>query len=268
MDQPHRLITHEDLVRDQLSHPPLGSMRIAGAGAPVRAGISGSGNDLLVLTWSAKDLERERAAGVRLLTRLGLGKGMRIANALPGALATPGSLLLGDVVQDLGALDVPLGAVDSPAAAKQAWTLIDLVEPGAIFLDTLSALELFGSAPARKRPWWRGIVWLQIDGEGGGTPAVAEAAGFSGWQRTWLALPEITSFLAVSCAAERFHIDDRATVEVVDAAGDTSDEIGELAVTALDMETKVARYRSGIRGRLMADPCTCGIGGVTFVAVW
>lgn len=266
-----QLTTHSDLVRDQIAHPPLGSMRAPGAGVPVRAGISGTGKDLLVLAWSARDLERERAAGVRLLTQAGLRQEMRIANALPGALATPGSLLLGDVVQDLGGLDVPLGAVETAAAAKQAWTLIDLVEPDVMVLDTPSALQLFGSAPARERPWWKGIIWLQIDGDGGGTPAVAEAAGFSGWEHTWLAVPEVTSFLAVSCAAQRFHLDTRVTVEVVDSStGSTngSDEIGELAITALDTETTVRRYLSRIRGRRIDSGCRCGVDGPTLTLVW
>jgi hypothetical protein len=196
---------------------------------------------------------------------------MRIANALPGALATPGSLLLGDVVQDLGGLDVPLGAIDSAAVAKQAWTLIDLVEPAAIVLDTPAALQLFGSATARQRPWWQGIVWLHVNGEGGGAPAVSEAAGFSGWQRTWLAVPDVTCFLAVSCAAERFHIDTRTSVDVVDETTGSripNGRIGELAITALDMDTSVAAYRSGIRGCLKEDACPCGASGVTFIAVW
>jgi phenylacetate-coenzyme A ligase PaaK-like adenylate-forming protein len=265
------LITHADLVRDQLAHPPLGSMRAPGAGTPVRAGISGTGKDLLVLGWSANDLQRERAAGVRLLTQLGLGAEMRIANALPGALTTPGSLLLGDVVQDLGGLDVPLGAVDSEAAAKQAWTLIDLVEPAVIVLNTPSALQLFGAAPARKRPWLRGIIWLQIDGDGGGVPAVGEAAGFSGWERTWLAVPEVTSFVAVSCSAQRFHLDTRVDVDVVDGSkGSSMDdgEVGELAITALDMETDLRRYLSRVRGRTMDQRCPCGTDGHTLTLVW
>src|SRR5262245_13859987 len=106
-------VTRADIVRDQLDHPPLGSMRREGAGAPVRAGISGTGKEMLVLAWSAAELARERAAGVRLFTSLGVGRGTRVANALPGALATPGSLMLGDVVQEIGGLDIPVGAVEN-----------------------------------------------------------------------------------------------------------------------------------------------------------
>src|SRR5690242_15431786 len=93
------VVRHDDLVRDQLAHPPLGSRRPAGAPPVVRAGIAASGERLLVLAWSAAELARERAAGVRLFRRLGVEAGMRVANTLPGALATPGSLLLGDVVE-------------------------------------------------------------------------------------------------------------------------------------------------------------------------
>jgi hypothetical protein len=129
------LTRRAELVEDQLAHPPLGSRRPPTAPAPVRAGASGTGASLLVLAWSAAELARERRAGTRLLGRLGVRPGMRVANTLPGALVTPGSLLLGDVIEELGALDVPLGAVNSAAAAKQAWELVDRVEPEVIILD-------------------------------------------------------------------------------------------------------------------------------------
>ena len=149
----------------------------------MRAGVAGSGNDLLVLTWSAADLERERAAGVRLLKRLGLREGARIANALPGALATPGSLLLGDVVQDLGGLDVPVGAIENDNAATQAWTLIDLVEPEVLVLDRTSATHLFAAGPAAQRTWWKGVLWLRPDGDDGSVPSVPAALGTDGRQK-------------------------------------------------------------------------------------
>src|SRR5262249_21350049 len=129
------LTRREDLVRDQLAHLPHGTRRTAGAGAPARTGVSGTGDTLLLLTWSASELARERAAGVRLFGRLGVRPGMRVANTLPGALATPGALLLGDVVEELGGLDVPLGPVAGEAAARQAWELVDRVEPDVLVLD-------------------------------------------------------------------------------------------------------------------------------------
>src|SRR5438046_693156 len=139
------LTRRADLVRDQLAHPPHGTRRPPGAAPPVRLGVSGSGVELLVLAWSAADLARERAAGTRLLTRLGVAPGMRVANTLPGALATPGSLLLGDVVEELGALDVPLGPVDDGVVAEIADGVLVLTARG---LDT--SLQRYASdVPAR-----------------------------------------------------------------------------------------------------------------------
>jgi hypothetical protein len=262
------LTTHDDLVGDQLAHPPLGSRRLPASGNPVRAGVTGSGESLLVLAWSAAELGRERAAGVRLLSRLGVAAGTRIANALPGALATPGSLLLGDVVQDLGGLDVPVGSVESAAAATQAWTLIDLVEPEVVILNRTSASNLFAAIPAVERPWWKGIVWLRTDTENGTTPSPPEATGFAGWQRTWLAAPEATSFVAVSCASERFHLDSQVVAEVVEAqTGETLDEgsVGDVVLTPLGLEIALLRYVTAFRGKMPDGNCPCGADGPTLL---
>src|SRR5438552_7119364 len=141
-------LTHRaDLVREQLTHPPHGTRRPPGAAPPVRLGVSGSGAELLVLAWSAADLARERAAGIRVLARLGVAPGMRVANTLPGALATPGSLLLGHVVEELAAPDVPLGPVEDAAAARQAWDLVERVTPDAIALYGATTATFLAAAP-------------------------------------------------------------------------------------------------------------------------
>src|SRR5262249_24853476 len=72
----------------QLAHLPLGGRVLADGTLPTRVGITGTGDDLLVLTWSPAGLAREVAAGARVLRRLGIGPAMRVANTLPGALAT------------------------------------------------------------------------------------------------------------------------------------------------------------------------------------
>lgn len=251
IDQP---LTRTDIVRDQLEHPPLGSMRRDDAGPPVRAGVSGSGGDLLVLAWSATELACERAAGVRLFKRLGIGQGTRVANALPGALATPGSLMLGDVVQDLGGLDIPVGAIENEAAAKAAWTLIDLVEPEVLVLNAPSASQLFAAAPEQARPWWKGIVWLQTDTSADAAAAVPVTARFKGWQRIWLAVPEVTSFLAISCSAAALHLDSAIVAEELS---------GVIALTPVNSETTIKRYVSSLRGQVSRDTCTCGADGPT-----
>jgi hypothetical protein len=247
------LTRRKELLRDQLENLPHGTRRFARAAPPVRAGVTGSGSDLLVLTWTAADLARERAAGSRLLIRLGVPPGMPVANTLPGALATPGALLLGDVVEEIGALDVPLGVVENQAAARQAWELVDRVHPAVMILDPPSAARLLAAVPAATRPWWRGIVWLQAGSATSRRPAVPDTAGFTGAQRVWLAVPEATSFVAYSCAAACFHIDEGIVAEVVD---------GVLVLTALGCDTPLRRYASGVRARAVAAPCACGISGM------
>src|SRR6185295_6649899 len=208
------LTRRDELVRDQLAHPPHGTRRAPGAPSPVRLGVTGSGADLLLVGWSAAELARERRAGARLLARLGVEAGVRVANTLPGALVSPGSLLLGDVVEELGGLDVPLGEPTAEATARVAWDLVDRVEPAVLVLEPATALVLLGAAPRTARPWWRGIVWLARGGSTA-TPVVPPAVGFAGWQRTWLAVAEATSFVARSCAAGSFRPDVELVAEVV-----------------------------------------------------
>jgi len=251
----------DEMLRDQLDHLPHGTRRFADAPVPVRVGVTGSGDSLLVLAWSAADLRRERAAGVRVLGRLGVRPGMRVANALPGALATPGSLLLGDVIEDIGALDVPLGSIENDSAARQAWELVDRVQPDVLVLDCRSAEVLFAAAPPADRAWCKGIVWLRTDVGVPSTPT--PPAAFAGWQRTWFAVPEATCFVASSCAAARFHVDDAAVVEVIDAATGVTvppGRDGTVVVTPFGFDTPVLRFVSAVNGRIVTS-CACGDGG-------
>jgi hypothetical protein len=243
------LTRRDELLRDQLAHPPHGTRRFADAAPPVRAGATGVGSDLLVLTWSAADLARERAAGARLLRQLGVRPGMRVANTLRGALVTPGALLLGDVVEEIGALDVPLGAIENDAAARQGWELVDRVQPTIMVVDPNSTARLFAATPEAARAWWQGIIVLYA-GEAQPQPiAVPDAVGFSGWQRAWLAVPEATSFVAGACAAGRMHCDQGVIAEVID---------GRLVLTPLGVDAPVLRYASGVRAGPLPASCPCG----------
>jgi hypothetical protein len=169
---------------------------------------------------------------------------MRVANTLPGALATPGALLLGDVVEAIGALDVPLGVIDSEAAAKAAWELFDRIDATVLVTEPgPGATMFFASAPPRARPQWQGIVWLS---RGGAAAPVPPPPGFAGWQRTWLAVAEASSFVAGSCEAGGFHAGTSAAV--VD---------GELVVGT-------PPYASGLRARAL-DACRCAAGGHVFL---
>ena len=202
-----------DLVADQRAHPPFGSRSFAIDDPPVRVGVTGTGDDLLLLAWSATDLAREIEAGTRVLGRLGVRSGLRVGNTLPGALATPGALLLGDVNEAIGALDVPLGTVETETAARAAWELVDRVHCQVLILVPESAGIFLRAAPDVPRPWLEGVVWLRRAGAGAAPTA---PAGFGGWQRTWLAVPEVASFAAGSCDRGPLHADSGAGAEIVD----------------------------------------------------
>jgi len=250
----------DELVADQVAHLPHGSRRLAEAAPPVRAGATGSGTDLLVLTWTKADLACERAAGVRTLRALGVEPGMRVANALPGALATPGSLLFGDVVDELGALDVPLGTVRDEVSAKAAWKLIDRVEANVIVVDAAASQALFASAPAGPRSGWVGVINLRNDDAAPDPqPQVPAALGFGGWQRFWLAVPEAASFVGVSCAAGSLHADAGVLVEIYsvgEAKLPPRGESGHVVLTPLARDQVLLRYLSTVRAREI--DCACG----------
>jgi len=237
------VVRRAELVADQLAHPPWGRGDRAVDDPPVRVGATGTGADLLLLGWTAHELADEVAAGARLFGRFGIAPGARVANTLPGALVTPGCLLVGDVVEAIGALDVPLGVVESEAAARPAWELFDRVEASVLVAEPGPATTtFFATAPRADRPWWRGIVWLS---RGAAATPVPPPPGFAGWQRTWLAVPEATSFVAGSCPHGGFHVDEGVAVTVED---------GELVVGR-------RRYASGLRARAI-DRCPCGAGGI------
>src|SRR5262245_15419161 len=236
-----------DLVAEQRAHPPFGRLTFTAEQPPVRVGVTGTGDDLLLLAWSAADLAREVAAGTRVLGRLGVRAGLRVANTLPGALATPGALLLGDVNEAIGALDVPLGTVETEAAARAAWELVDRVQCQILILVPETAESFFRAAPAAPRPWLVGIVWLQQP-EGAVAPAVP--AAFNAWERLWLAVPEVSSFVAGSCEHGLLHADAEAGVEVSSR---------HLVLAPSSMPAAFATGMTARRAR-----CACGVGDVAF----
>ncbi|MBI3783173.1 MAG: hypothetical protein HY270_07215 [Deltaproteobacteria bacterium] len=253
------LSKRSDLVQAQRRNPR--SARRPGA---VRAGMTGSGDTLLVLTWTASELAQERAAGVRLLNAAGLSAGMRVANTLAGALATPGSLQLGDVVDELGGLDVPLGTIDTDAAAKQAWELVDRVEANVLVLDPCSAARFLSAAPPTPRPWWSGIIWSSTDFVPAPPPALSDTCRFGGWQRRWLAVPEVTSFAAITCERDVFHPDMTLRVAVVDVDRASAVAPGETGYLALSLSDQQPLYASCLQTRLLTQPCLCARPGIAF----
>ncbi len=251
--------TRSELVADQLAHLTNGRRHPAPAPSPVRAGATGTGSELLVLTWTKSDLAAEREAGVRLLRSLGAEPRQRVANTLSGALATPGSLMVGDIVDELGALDIPLGAVRDETSAKSAWKLIDRVEANVLIVDHDSARALFSAGDANARAHWHGTITVLASADAPYPPhSVPDECGFTGWQRFWIAVPEAGGFLGASCGAGSLHIDRGLHVEIVDAEGTSvvRGDVGSVLVTPLARDHGVLRYASGLRAREI--DCACG----------
>lgn len=237
-------LTREALVAAQRARPPFGGRIFRAEEPPVRVGITGTGDGLLLLVWTAADLAREIAAGVRLLGRLGVAPGTRVANTLPGALATPGALLLGDANEAIGALDVPLGAPDSDAAARAAWELLDRVRCRILVADPETAPRLFGMMPEDERPWLEGIVWLWR----AGAPRPADVlTGFGGWQRCWFACPEVSSFAGLTCDHGGLHLEEGLE-------GSLADE----GLVLARRDGGAPPFATGLRARLVAR-CDCGL---------
>jgi hypothetical protein len=128
-------------------------------------------------------------------------------------------------------------------------------------LDAATARPLLAAAPRAHRPWWRGIVWL-ARGAAPTWPAEGHPTlGFDGWERWWLAVAEVTSFVAGSCSAPRLHVDAGVVAEIVDARTGAALEAGAtgtLALTALDVDAPLLRYATGITARMPDGPCPCG----------
>lgn len=214
----------------------------------------------MVLTWTASDLARERAAGVRCLRSLGIRPGMRVANTLPGALSTPGSLLLGDVVDELGALDIPLGEVTDARSAEAAWKLIGRVRAEVLVSPRAGAAQLLAQMPPDGAPSLRGVVWIVRSAD----PMVVEEPeipGFGGWVGAALAIPEAACFVAIRCPRGIFHADDDCVVEILNEEGSLAD-CGELTVTPRERDTLVLRYASELS--VAAEECDCGRDGASF----
>ncbi len=240
-----------ELIRSQKAAVPLPTRSSTGE-AYVRTGATGSGEDLLVLRWTAADLARERAAGARMLGGFGVCAGMRVANTLAGALVSPGSLLLGDVVEEIGGLDVPLGFTSNEAAAKAAWELMDRVQPEVLIVDGASCGPLFAAAPQQTRTWLQGIVWLRT-GSNAERAQLPPSVGFAGWQRGWLAVAEVSSFVAGECARGNYHVDREVEAEILE---------GKLLLSASAAATAPRRYASGIRASQLTS-CPCAVVGMS-----
>ena len=235
------IVRPADLDLDRLADP-VGDARVEGAPLPVRLGVCERGGATIVLTWSAAGLAREAEEGARMLAAAGAAPGMRIANTLEGGLTTPGSLLLGDAVERLGALDVPLGPVRDAKVAEAMRDLVDAIGAEVVVVDEASAPafldRLVASPPAAL-----GLV-LRL---GMGTTRHAPFASLR-----WLAVPEIASFFALECALGNWHVAPSVRIEEAEE---------RLLLSSGESETPLHRYDARLRGRRLRGPCACGRAG-------
>ncbi len=233
-----RPVRRELLVRLQQSLSPQAWRRPQ---CPlVRAGATGRGQSLLVVAWTAQMLAVERAAGVRFLRKAGIQPGYRVANTLPGALVTPGSLLLGDVVEALGGLDVPLGAITGMESALASWELLRLVEPHALVLEVTTAPTFFAAAPTQREWFFNVLVWLHREVPDA-WPVLPEHVRAKDTMH-WLTVPEVQCFFAYSCGDGHFHLDELLSPRVIDPGTLSPAPRGFLEVTWYDAEQGMLSY--------------------------
>lgn len=231
----------------------------------VRAGISGQGASLLVLTWTQGMLAAERAAGVRLLQQLGVQRGHRVANNLAGGLVTPGSLLLGDVVEELGALDIAVGETRCEQSANHAWQWLQRLSPEVLVLEAQTADALLRAMPPTCSLRPAVVLWLH---RGAPTSMPRMPATFSNARVVhWLAVPEVLSFFAHSCNGEHFHCDSSLEATVVDPQSLRPAAKGWLRVVWQDFELGRPSYLVPWEVQLVTDT-GCGHFAFQFSPVW
>ena len=218
---------------------PLAAARLADAARPVRLGACERGGATIIVTFTPNDLERVAAYGARALGAAGIERGMKVANTLEGGLETPGSLILGDALERLGALDVPLGPARDEKAARALAAMVERVAVDVLVLDDATGAALL--AELRKHPprSWRGTLW-----RGDEAPS-----GLPGWCRRWISVPEASIFFAVECRSGTLHTDPEVHLE----------ERGQsLRLTSLSGDAPLFAYESGLALRLVRTPCPCG----------
>lgn len=129
-----------ELAADETANPPYGTWRAATDF--VRVGVPAREGPLEMVVFTATDLELEARVGAATLAAAGLAPGRRETNTLPGGLATPGSLVVGDAAQALGALDMPVGQISAAGPRDVAFDFWQRVRPDFAVVDERGAADL------------------------------------------------------------------------------------------------------------------------------
>ena len=233
----------DDLAADERAHPPYGSWRAASSF--VRVGVPARDSALEMLVFTTEDLEAEARVGAMALAAAGLAPGGRETNAFAGGLATPGSLVVGDAAQALGALDMPVGPIAAAAPRETAFDFWQRVKPDFAVLDPAGVRDL-ASLLAEKKTTANEIgirAAAIVTDLRDPAPAVPDL----GVPVTRIVgLPEAFSLLA-ACDAHGVFVAPGAEVvlEVQD---------GELLLTTLRHSAALVRYAPGVRARLVEAP--------------
>jgi hypothetical protein len=218
---------------------PVAAMRLGDAPNPVRLGSCERAGATMVVPFTADDLERIATYGARALGEAGVAAGMRVANTLEGGLETPGSLILGDALERLGALDVPLGPAYDEHAAKALAALTRRIDAQVVIVDGRTGGALV--AELRKDPprSCQGTIWLGVEPP----PSVP------GWCRRWISVPEVSIFFAVECRSGSLHVDPDVHVD---------ESARRLRLHSLAGDAPLFGYEPDVPLRRAETPCACG----------
>jgi hypothetical protein len=239
-------VTPHELSFEPLDDP-VGYLRLADAPSPLRLGICDRQAETIVLSWTADDLRRAAASGARAMRAAGILPRMKIANTLDGGFETPGSLILGDAVEALGGLDIPLGPVRDDRSALAAAELLARVGVDVLVASPPTAGPLLSAIERGGARSLAGILWLGPD---------PPRLNLGCWWRRWIAVPEVAIFTAIECERGRLHLDPSLRGEV---------ENGRVVLTPLVGDAPVLRYDSGLRAGVDASACGCGESGMSLV---
>lgn len=232
-----------ELAEDERAHPPYGSWR--SADAFVRVGVPARDSALEMLVFTADDLAAEARVGALALSAAGLAPGGRETNAFAGGLATPGSLVVGDAAQALGALDMPVGPIAAAGPRETAFDFWQRVKPDFAVLDPAGARDL-ASLLADKHTSAVELGVRSIALVTDLRDPAPELPDLGVPTARIVGLAEAFSLLA-ACDAHGVFVapGDEVVLEVVD---------GELLVTTLRHSAALVRYAPGVRAKLVTAP--------------
>jgi hypothetical protein len=233
------IVTPDELAANETAEPPLGSWR-AGT-SYVRAGVPALPSPLELLVFNAADLEREARSGAHALAAAGLRPGMRETNTLAGGLPVPGSLVVGDAAEALGALDMPVGPIEAEGPRATAWDFWRRVRPDFAVVDPPGARALAALLAAQSLAAAAlGLRGLAVVTDVREREPEIPLLGIPTCRL--VGLPEAFSLLAARGADEAFYPPaEEVVVEVLD---------GRLVLTTLHHSAALTRYAPGVRAEI------------------